>query len=477
MAINQLASRYEKLSSQLSEQYYNQDAGLSYDRELMKKLSQELTSISREFLEKFTEPRSMFLASIDTIAAAERLEVELDFHDQRMEKISTDKYSLNDKRVNWGNWRQFNSQTDDPHKRKEVFDEFIAKAPKIAHLVKKRMSISREVYERYKLTPLEAYLEHEQTTYEALIGMLEKLGDGARNPFLTAADHYAPEILHKPKTEYYDDFYTWRGRIYKPLDKYLKDKNPLAKVAETLKKMGFEPSTIKVDAEDRPSKSPSASCWGIHVPNDVRILYRRVSPFEDFGSVYHEFGHGIHDKSADPKDSVWKRYIVPMSVAETFSILTQSITEDPLFLKEELKLENKAVQEIISRVHFMNLAFLTFYAANSIMKTEFWKKKYTIEQAAKRWQQLTKRFFIETPGDYWLLHHVMPNYDLYSPSYVIASVRVESIKQKLAKEYGEAWWRNPKAGQYVRELAQTRGEFNIKQWKLNPATYLKAQET
>jgi hypothetical protein len=142
-----------------------------------------------------------------------------------------------------------------------------------------------------------------------------------------------------------------------------------------------------------------------------------------------------------------------------------------------LKLENKAVQEIISRVHFMNLAFLTFYAANSIMKTEFWKKKYTIEQAAKRWQQLTKRFFIETPGDYWLLHHVMPNYDLYSPSYVIASVRVESIKQKLAKEYGEAWWRNPKAGQYVRELAQTRGEFNIKQWKLNPATYLKAQET
>lgn len=419
----------------------------------------------------------MFLASIDTIAAAERLEVELDFHDQRMEKISTDKYSLNDKRVNWGNWRQFNSQTDDPHKRKEVFDEFIAKAPKIAHLVKKRMSISREVYERYRLTPLEAYLEHEQTTYEALIGMLEKLGDGARNPFLTAADHYAPEILHKPKTEYYDDFYTWRGRIYKPLDKYLKDKNPLAKVAETLKKMGFEPSTIKVDAEDRPNKSPSASCWGIHVPNDVRILYRRVSPFEDFGSVYHEFGHGIHDKSADPKDSVWKRYIVPMSVAETFSILTQSITEDPLFLKEELKLENKAVQEIISRVHLMNLAFLTFYAANSIMKTEFWKKKYTIEQAAKRWQQLTKRFFIETPGDYWLLHHVMPNYDLYSPSYVLASVRVEAIKQKLAIEYGEAWWRNPKAGQYVRELAQTRGEFNIKQWKLNPATYLKAQET
>jgi len=475
LPLEQLAQRYEKLNSQLSEQYYNQDAGLPYDRELMKKLSQELTEISKEFLTKFTEPRSMYLESIETIATAERLEVELDFHDQRMEKISTKKHTLDGKKVNWGNWRQFNSQTDDPQKRKEVFDEFIAKAPKIAHLVDRRMNISRQVYNHYELTPLDSYLEEEQTNYEELINLLEKLGDGAKHAFLTVADQYAPEVLHKPKTEYFDDFYTWRGRIYKPLDKYLKAKNPLETVKRVLKKLGFDISTIKVDAEDRANKSPSASCWGIHVPNDVRILYRKVSPFEDFGSVFHEFGHGIHDASADPNDSVWKRYIVPMSVAETFSILTQSITENPLFLAQDLKLEKNVVEEIVSRVRFMNLAFLTFYAANSIMKTEFWKNNYTVEQAAKRWQQLTKRFFIETPGDYWLLHHVMPNYDLYSPSYVIATVRVATIKRRLAKDYGETWWRNPKAGQYIRELAQTRGEFNIKQWKLDPNTYLKEQ--
>jgi hypothetical protein len=124
----------------------------------------------------------------------------------------------------------------------------------------------------------------------------------------------------------------------------------------------------------------------------------------------------------------------------------------------------------------MNLAFLTFYAANSIMKLEFWKKNYTIEEAAKRWQELTKRFFIETPGNYWLLHHIMPNYDLYSPSYVIASVRVSAIREKLAEDYGEKWWRNPKAGEFIRQLAQTRGEFNIKAWKLVPETYLEEQK-
>lgn len=346
MSLDQIASRYEKLSNQLDEQYYNQDAGLTYDRELMKKLSGELTEVSREFLAKFTKPRSMYLESISTIAQAERLEVELDFHDQRMEKISTDKYMLNGKRVNWGNWRQFNSQTDDSKKRKEVFDEFISKAPSIGHLVEKRMSISREVYKRYRLTPLDAYLELEQTTYQELINLLEKLGEGARNHFLKAAEHYTSEILNKPKTEYYDDFYTWRGRIYKPLDRILKDKNPLAAVQKTLKALGFDLSKIKVDAEDRPNKSPSASCWGINVPNDMRILYRKTSPFEDIGSVFHEFGHGIHGANANADDTVWKRYIVPRSVAETFSILIEDITYDPLFLAQELKLEKTAIQDI-----------------------------------------------------------------------------------------------------------------------------------
>jgi hypothetical protein len=314
-------------------------------------------------------------------------------------------------------------------------------------------------------------------TYKDLISFLEKLGDGARSHFLKMANHYAPEILHKSETEYFDDFYTWRGRVYKPLDKILKDKDPLAAVQKVLNTLGFNSTSIKVDAEDRPNKSPSASCWGINIPNDVRILYRRTSPFEDIGSVFHEFGHGIHGISADPADTVWKRYIVPRSVAETFSILFEEITHDPVFLMQELRLDRASVQEILDRVKFMNLAFLVFYAANSIMKTEFWKNNYTVQQAADRWQRLTKRFFIETPGYYWILHHVMPDYDLYSPSYVIASARVTTIWRRLTSEYGDPWWRNPEAGQYVRELAKSRGEFNIRQWKLDPSSYLKQQAT
>jgi len=470
--LTELMARYEKLTVQLSEQRYNQRAGLPFDKDLMKSLSEQLTVVCQEFLKDFSEPRSMYLESIATIAAARRLDVELEFEEARMVKISTDRYDVAGRKLNWGSWRQFNSTTEDFNKRKEIFDDFILKAPSIADLVEKRMAVSQDVYAEYHMTPLDSYLELEQTTFDELRDFLMRLGDGAREPFLKAAEQYAPEILGKSKVEYFDDYYTWNGRIFRPLSRYFEGLSPLERVRSFLIGWGFDADKVKVDDEDREKKSPSAFCFGIQIPNDVRVVYRKVSPFSDFGSVFHEFGHGIHGISADPNDPVWKRYIVPRSVAETFSMLNESMLDTPEFLKDDLGLRDGAVLDILDRRHFMDLAFLTFYAANGIMKMEFWRNHYSVEQAAKRWQELTKRFFIEVPGYYWVLHHIMPNYDMYSPSYVIAAVRVDAIRKRLAEQFGEEWWKRREAGAFVKELAQTRGEFNIKAWRLGPDDFL-----
>ena len=141
--------RYENPLVKLSEQRYNQKAGLPFSKELMKQLSEQLTEICRDFLGNFSEPRNMYLESISTIATARRLEVELEFEDTRMAKISTDKHNVAGRKLNWGSWRQFNSTTEDFNKRKEVFDDFISKAPSIASFVEKRMAVSRDVYAEY----------------------------------------------------------------------------------------------------------------------------------------------------------------------------------------------------------------------------------------------------------------------------------------------------------------------------------------
>ncbi|MHA1215356.1 MAG: M3 family metallopeptidase [Candidatus Hodarchaeales archaeon] len=474
--VDELGSDFEKYAIIMNEQRYNQIAGLEFDKNIMESTSEVLISLSNEFLHSYDEPRSFYLNCIFTIAQGRKLPVSLELYEKRSNVISSSKYKFKDKPVNWGSWRQFNAQAK-PDERKELFDEFISKAPEISSLIQKSFNISKQVYTLYDSDPLQAYLEKEYMTYDKIVDLITSLGDGARKPFLEATEHYAPEILQKDSFEYYDDFYVARGRIYSPLDKYFLKKDPIKIIKRILSYWGMEEylKLIKVDSEDREKKSPSAFCFGIQIPSDVRVVYKKVSPFSDFTSVFHEFGHALHGASGNPEDPYWIRYLIPMSVAETFSIFLETLLEDPLFLEQELELPEEVAIDICNRRHFMGLYFLVFYAANSLMKLEYWRRDYTIEQASNAWGNFTKRFFWEMPSNYWLLHHITANYDIYSPSYILASIRVREWINQMVDEFGDSYWRDKEAGNVFKELAATRGNFDLSVWDMNPQTYLKQQ--
>ena len=45
----------------------------------------------------------------------------------------------------------------------------------------------------------------------------------------------------------------------------------------------------------------------------------------------------------------------------------------------------------------------------------------------------------------------------------------------MIAEYGESYWTNNDAGMVFRELAATRGEFDLSVWDMNPKPYLEEQ--
>jgi hypothetical protein len=476
-SLNLLAADFEKYAIQMSKQRYNQIAGLEYDEKLMKSIAETQVELSSEFLSSYVEPRSLYLSAISTIVAAQKLPLTIEIHELRPKKIRNSKFEVNGNPVNWGSWRQFNSQSTSVDDRKEVFDDFIQKAPQLSPIIEQRFQTSREIYSNYNYSPLDAYLEREGFNYQKLHDLIQFLGEEARKPFLSASEHYAPEILGKPHFEYFDDFYVARGRVYSPLNKHFQKKDPLKIIEKVLSNWGFqdEMKRISVDNADREKKSPSAFCFSIQVPEDIRVVYKHVSPFSDFSSVFHEFGHAVHGVSGRKEDPFWIRYLVPMSVAETFSIFLESLLEQPQFLKSELGLSDEIVDEIIDRRHFMNIYFLVFYAANSLLKMEYWKKEFSLEAASNRYQELTKQFFWKIPGNYWLLHHIMPDYDMYSPSYILASIRVKEWIDQMLDEFGDEYWKDKQAGTVFRDLAETRGEFDLAVWDMDPKPYLREQ--
>jgi hypothetical protein len=72
----------------------------------------------------------------------------------------------------------------------------------------------------------------------------------------------------------------------------------------------------------------------------------------------------------------------------------------------------------------MGLFFITFYAANSLMRLEYWKNKLTIEQASEVYSEIIKEYDgFEMPGEYGLLYHILPDSIIYVPSYLLTAVR------------------------------------------------------
>ncbi len=459
--------------------YFKQLVGLSFDKDRLASLEGRTKSHYSSYLRKHGRgtdgPRGLFLMSVSTVGMAVTYKQLLKLHDARATKVVSREFKFGGAPVNWGSWRQFAASSDDSHARKTLFDDFVEKSTLLAPLVQRRFEAYRAVLARFGTDPLSAYLEHEGVSYDRLTSMVQRLGELAKGPFAQALAGYSAEIIGRP-AEYYDDYYFFRNRVFRRYAKKLPTKEkPIDKISKTMKKMGLDASKIAVDDADRKGKSASAFCSGIKIPTDVRISYRKANPLEDFSSVFHEFGHGIHFSSIDSGASFADRYWVANGVAEIFSIFFEGLMHERQFLTTELGLPGDVAEDILRRYRFNSLYFATFYAANSSLKLRYWHDSLPFDSLDGLYSDLTERFLgIRYPGAYWKLHHVMPDYILYSPSYLIAAVRALELRNSLVAKFGEAYWREKGSGREVMQLMRPGQSLDLGFSKLDEAAYVKS---
>jgi hypothetical protein len=443
---------------------YKQHAGLSYNEQMIGRLAEMRTISAETFVNFFSQPRELFLSSLENIADSSTKKLELKLYNLRNEKIISSRYRFARAPVNWSTWRQFNSIEKDPKKRKHVFDEFISKTRYISPVIKERFDKMDGIYHKYsdnKLTPLGGYLENEKISYSHLRNFVKSMGRQAKRPFQEALDSISKKVLGR-KAEYYDDFYFFRNRVYADLEKEFVGLNPAAQVRHTLATMQFNLSSIHIDTEQRKNKYPSPLCFFVQVPNDIRVLYKSESPYFDLQGCYHEMGHALHASSISAGAEYWNRYSFSMGIAEIFSIFLERLTKNRKYLSSLGIKNNHILEEIEARNNFMGLFFVTFYTANSLMKAEFWHKKLSIEKASDIYARLIKEYTgFEMPGEYWMLHHILPDAIMYVPSYLIAAVRAVELDRHLQDRFGEKWWTQVETGKYVREIIQPGAAINL----------------
>ena len=499
-----------------ADERYKQYAGFEYSEAVIEQLADMKLRNAQIFLSSFSEPREIYLNAIESIADSKTKKLELKLHNLKNKKIISSKYSFDKARVNWSTWRQFNSIEKDSVKRKHVFDEFIAKTKNIAPTIERRFSAIKEVYSQYggrtisrrrkdhignnnggssskrssrgdsyanqpskisktNMSPLDGYLENEKISYSQLIQFVKSMGQQAKKPFREALTNISEKVLGR-EAEYYDDFYFFRNKVYFDMEKNFSGIDPILEVKKTLELIQFDLSKINFDVDNRKNKYPSPICFFIQVPNDIRVLYKTESPYFDLQGCFHETGHAMHATSIDPSLEYWNRYSFSMGIAEIFSILLERLTKNSNYLESVLEIKDENIRnELASRNNFMELFFVTFYTANSLMKAEYWRKNLSIEDANVLYSKLIKEYTgFEMPGEYWMLHHILPDAIMYVPSYLLAAVRAKELDIYLQNKFGEKWWMNEKAGKHLREIMKSGAKIELERFsKLDSSLFIK----
>ncbi len=447
--------------------------GLEFDENFMKNISEQKARHAELFLSGSRRPRRLFMKCVSDVSESKKTPISLELDKARAEKIVSKSKRFHGRPVNWKSWRQFNARAD-AKSRKQVYNELVKKTPIIRPLIRAMFEKSWTVHREYGTTPLRSYLESERITLPELKELVQKLGSAVRKPFREALDHFAMEIKKAP-AEYYDDFYYFRGRVFRPLDKIFSKFDPAEMPVRQLRRLGFDTRKIHVDIEDRPKKTPSAVAFFVQIPNDARVLVKPISPYTDMEASYHEFGHAMHCISVDADLPLWDRESLSHGVAEIFSTFLESLVENPRYLRKKFGLSEEQVRQVVERRRFMELFFVAFYAANSLMKISFQDKMLTMDQASELYAKLYKEYVgFEIPGEYWQLHHVMPDYDLYSPSYLIAAVRKSELIRKLETRLGEDWWDSPKSGDYLCKIMSPGANIDLDEFsRLDTGPFLK----
>jgi hypothetical protein len=168
-----------------------------------------------------------------------------------------------------------------------------------------------------------------------------------------------------------------------------------------------------------------------------------------------------------------------MGIEEIFSIFLERVTKNGRYIRSLFSYNdndvNRTFNELKSRNKFMELFFVTFYAANSLMKLEYWNKNLTIDKASDVYSRLIKEYTgFEIPGEYWLLHHILPESIMYVPSYMLAAVRAAELDHYMQNTFGDKWWTEIGAGRALRAIMEPGANIDLSQFsKLDSNVFVK----
>lgn len=215
---------------------------------------------------------------------------------------------------------------------------------------------------------------------------------------------------------------------------------------------------VRMDTEEREGKQPRAFCVPVRVPEEVYLVLRPAGGHGDYRTFWHELGHAMHFASVDAKRPFQDRWLGDNSVTEGFAMLWDHLTIDAGWLERYTELgqsgEHGQIRDLQFELAVSELYLLRRYAAKLRYEMALHRGDYGPAQATEYAARLTDATGFRYPEEDYV-NDVDPGF--YAARYLRAWQLEATLASVLVQRFDEDWYRNPRAGEFVRSLVR-RGQ-------------------
>ena len=222
----------------------------------------------------------------------------------------------------------------------------------------------------------------------------------------------------------------------------------------TLAALGFDlerRSTIRLDLEDRPQKSPRACVIASDAPSVVHLITRAQGGLHDYQAFLHEAGHALHYAGCDPRLPYTFRMLSrDHALTEIYSYILEAITQEAGWHAEHFGLSDEEAAENAEATVFLEALLFRRYAAKLQFELDFWRRFADDGGTDAGYsERLTAATGIRYRASAFLSDM---DSGFYSADYLRAWIRYAQLREHLSREVGEDWWRRPETGERLRAL-------------------------
>lgn len=250
-------------------------------------------------------------------------------------------------------------------------------------------------------------------------------------------------------------------------------------VAATLRGLGIDlaaQANIWIHDLPLPKKNPRAACYALKVPGHVRLTVKPTGGAGDWETFLHEMGHAQHFAWTE-NDIFEFRQLGDNTVTETYAFLFEDLMDDPSWVREHAGIPPEETGSYLRFRRFSKMYMARRYAAKLLYERRLHAGADDPRDLYRRTLSRAYGFPLDEEDAERYLSDVDDFY--YVADYLRAWFLKAQLERSLVARFGAAWYRNPKAGAFLRSLWRHGQELNgdelarlIGDERLDPGTFI-----